>query len=628
MNTELGHLRQQNRTLIVVVICILLAGLTWGAFGQTLWHDFVNYDDDTYVYGKPIITDGITLPGIIWAFTRSHARNWHPITTISHMLDCQLFGLKAGGHHFNSVLLHSIAVVLLFLVFARMTGAIWHSAFVAALFAIHPLRVESVAWIAERKDVLSGVFFMLTLAAYLRYVRKPTSDRYVLVAIVFAFGLMSKPMLVTVPFVLLLIDYWPLQRFADFATFRKLAVEKIPLLVLSGLSCVATIIAQGGPGGEMEPFPLTWQISNALVSYLVYIWQMFWPLHLAAFYPYPENTLPVWQIILAIVLLVGISGAAIALRRRYPYFITGWFWYLGMLVPVIGVLQIGMQGHADRYTYLPQIGLYVSMTWALADLSKSWRYGRELLASGAVIVLAVLGLVARSQVPFWRNSEILWSHVLAVTSNNYVAHNNLGTLLERRGQVDEAMSHYLQALKMQSSNGQARHNLGLARAHTNLASVFLRKGDSDKAIEHCNTALKLRPNFAEAHAALGNAFLQQRATDKAVMHYEKALAVAPEMPVVVNNLALILATSTDPRFRNGNRAIELAKQAVELSGRKNPSTFRTLAAAYAETGRFKEAIETTKRAMKLAQEQNDIASINGARLDIDLYQLNLPQRVH
>ena len=619
---------QGRNFAITVVICILLAAITWGVFGQTLRHEFVNYDDETYVYGKAIITDGITLPGVIWAFTHSHARNWHPLTTISHMLDCQLFGLKAGWHHFDNVLLHTIAVVLLFLVLRALTGAIWRSAFVAALFAIHPLRVESVAWIAERKDVLSGVFFMLTLAAYVRYVRRQTTGHYVLVAIVFACGLMSKPMLVTVPLVLLLLDYWPLQRMADLHTLRQLVLEKIPLFILSALSCVATILAQGGPGGEMEPFPITWEINNALISYLTYIWQIFWPAHLAAFYPHPENTLPVWEIIVAIVLLLAISGAAITLRRRCPYFITGWLWYLGMLVPVIGILQIGMQGHADRYTYLPHIGLYVAMTWGIADLSKSWRFRDELLAFGAVIVLGALGWSARSEVPYWRNSEVLWNHILAVTSNNYVAHNNLGVMLERRGQVDEAMAHYWKALKMQSSNTQARHNLGLARAHTNIASALLRKGDTDEAIAQCNTALKLRPNFAEAHTALATAFLQKRAIGEAVTQYEKSLSITPESPVMLNNLALIYATCTDARFRNGERAVQLAKQADQLSGRNNPAIIRTLAAAYAETGQFKEAIETAKRAMKFAQAQKDTVSVNGLRLDMDLFELNLPRREH
>ena len=374
-----------------------------------------------------------------------------------------------------------------------MTAALWRSAFVAAVFAIHPLRVESVAWIAERKDVLSGVFFMLTLAAYLRYVRKQTLGRYAMLAIAFACGLMTKPMLVTVPFVLLLLDYWPLQRMVDLATLRKLALEKVPLLALSGCLLCGNDLAQGGPTGEMEPFPLTWRIDNAVVTYLVYIGQMFWPRTWRFFILILKTICRFRRIILATVILLAITGAAFVLRRTRPYFIVGWFWYLGMLVPVIGVLQIGMQGHADRYTYLPQIGLYLLLTWAIADLLHSWRHRRSLLAIAAAIVLLALSRSAQSQMPNWRDSESLWRHALAVTSNNHVAHNNLAVLLQRRGQLDEAISHYRQALSIRSNSGQARHDVGLARAHSNLGGALLRKGELDEAIAECEMALKLRP---------------------------------------------------------------------------------------------------------------------------------------
>jgi tetratricopeptide (TPR) repeat protein len=611
-----------------IVVCIYLVAITWLVFGQTLRHDFVNYDDDAYVYQKPIITSGITLPGIAWAFTHVHARNWHPLTTISHMLDCQLFQLNAGGHHFTNVLLHSIVVVLLFLILETMTGAIWRSAFVAAVFAIHPLHVESVAWIAERKDVLSGVFFMLTLAAYLHYVRKQTAGRFATVAILFACGLMSKPILVTLPLVLLLLDYWPLHRIVDFRTAGKLVVEKIPLLALSAASCVATVIAQGELTGEMEPFPLTWRINNALVSYLTYFWQMFWPVRLAAFYPHPENRLPLWEIIFALVFLIAMSSWAIVLRRTRPYFIVGWFWYLGMLVPVIGLLQAGMQGHADRYTYLPQVGLYLLVAWAVCDLLKSWRYRRELLGISATIALAALGWKAHAQTPYWRDSESLWKHALAVTADNQAALNNLAVLFEERGQLDSAISYYRQSINVQSSSGHARHSMGLARAHVSLAGVLLRHGQIDDAIAQTEAAIKLQPRLADAYAALGNAFLQKRTMSEAIMHYEKSLAIAPQSIVALNNLALILATCPDARFRDGHRAIELAKQADELSGRNNPSIVRNLAAAYAETGRFKEATETAKRAMKLALAQKNAALVNDARVDIDLYGLNLPRHEH
>jgi Flp pilus assembly protein TadD len=621
----LWYPRDQNSALIVV-ICIFLAAITWSVFGQTLWHGFLNYDDDSYVYANPIVTSGITVGGVAWAFTHSHARNWHPLTTISHMLDCQLFGLKAGGHHFSNVLLHTAAVILLFLVLHQITAALWRSAFVAAVFAIHPLRVESVAWIAERKDVLSGVFFILTLAAYLRYVRKQTPGRYAMLAISFACGLMTKPMLVTVPFVLLLLDYWPLQRMVDLETLRRVALEKVPLFVLSALSSVATILAQGGPTGEMEPFPLAWRLDNAVVTYLIYIRQMFWPSHLAVFYPHPESGFPVSEIILATAILVAITGVAFALRRTRPYFIVGWFWYLGMLVPVIGVLQIGMQGHSDRYTYLPQIGLYILLTWAIADLFHSWRYRRSLLAIGATIVLVTLSRSAQSQIPNWHDSESLWRRALAVTSNNPTAHNNLGVLLQRRGQLDEAIFHYGQALDIRSNSGQARHYLGLAHAHSNLGSALLRKGQIDDAIAQCEMALKLRPAYADAHTNLGNALLQKGFVDQAILHYEKALQTAPASTPTLNNLAQIFATSSDPQFRNGARAIQLAEQADQLTRGQNPAFARTLAAAYAENGRFNDAVNTAERALKRATTQDDLTLRNDIRLDIDLYRLNLPRR--
>lgn len=618
--------RISNHSWTRVGVCTFLVAIVWLVFGQTLWHDFVAYDDDRYVYANPIVTSGLTLRGVVWAITHVHYDNWHPITTISHMLDCQFFGLNAGGHHFTNVLLHTAAVILLFLVLHQMTAALWRSAFVAAVFAIHPLRVESVAWIAERKDVLSGVFFMLTLAAYLRYVRKQTLGRYAMLAIAFACGVMAKPMLVTVPFVLLLLDYWPLRRLADLETLRKLALEKVPLLILSAVSCVATILAQGGATGEMGLFPLAWRVGNAVVAYVVYIRQMFWPTRLAVFYPHLENHLAVSEIILATVILLGITLIAFALRRTRPYFIVGWFWYLGMLVPVIGVLQIGMQGHADRYTYLPQIGLYLLFTWAIADLLRSWRHRHAFLAIAAAIVLLALSHSALSQIPNWRNSESLWRHCLAVTSNNHVAHNNLAVLLQRRGQLDDAISHYRQAIEIRSNSGEARHNVGIARARANLGGALLRKGDLDQAIAECEMALKLRPANADAHTNLGSALLQKGLAGEAILHYETALQSAPASVSALNNLAQIFATSRDAKFRNGSRAILLAEQADQYSNRKNPAFVRTLAAAYAEFGQFDKAISAAERALKLSITQGDSALANDLRLDIDLYRVKLPRR--
>ena len=373
-------------------VCLALVAITWFVFGQTLRHDFVNFDDHVYVYQNPQITQGLTADGLIDAFTHTHARNWHPLTTISHMLDCQLYGLQAGWHHFTNVLLHTVAVLLLFLVLNQMTGAFWQSAFVASLFAIHPLHVESVVWVSERKDVLSAVFFMLTLGAYVRYVRKPSVGRYLTAALFFALGLMSKPMLVTLPFVLLLLDYWPLRRIRSqipglknqrpgisgpaFAirpsrkaaarqpTISGLLTEKIPLFALSALSCATTLLAQISSTEEFAQLPFMWRLNTATVSYVAYIWQMFWPARLAAFYPHPNDQLPFWQVLLSIAFLISVSLLAILSRKKRPYIFTGWFWYVGMLVPVIGLIEAGEQARADRYTYLPQIGLYILITWA------------------------------------------------------------------------------------------------------------------------------------------------------------------------------------------------------------------------------------------------------------------------
>src|SRR5438552_2904982 len=398
-----------NRRWLSISVCIFLAALTWIVFGQTLWHEFVNYDDVSYLYGNSAVRNGISLRGIVWAFTHVHSENWHPLTTISHMLDCQLYGLKAGGHHFTNVLLHTTAVILLFLVLRGMTGVLWQSAFVAAVFAIHPLHVESVAWISERKDVLSAVFFMLTLGAYVHYARSPSIARYLTIALLFALGLMSKPMLVTVPFVLLLLDYWPLGRLSAVIpseveesrgkilklttrgpstslgmAVQKLAVEKIPLLALSAASGVATLWAHEKNIARLEQFPFPWRISNGLVAYLTYIRQMIWPVRLAAFYPHPEHTLPVLEIGLAIVIVLLASTCAIALRRKHPYLVTGWFWYLLMLLPVIGLVQVGAQAHADRYTYLPQIGLYILLAWVVTDALAS-RFQRRILGVTASV---------------------------------------------------------------------------------------------------------------------------------------------------------------------------------------------------------------------------------------------------
>jgi protein O-mannosyl-transferase len=603
-------------------ICVGLVTLTWAVFIQTIRYDFVNYDDPQYVYQNTRIASGINLANVVWAFSHIHSENWHPLTTITHMLDCQLHGLNAGWHHFTNVLLHCIAVVLLFVALERMTGALWRSAFVSAVFAVHPLHVESVAWIAERKDVLSAFFFTLTLIAYLHYTRAPSISRYLTVAVVVALGLMSKPMLVTLPFVLLLLDYWPLGRIEAHRsnTGRQvlhLVLEKISLIVLSAVSSMVTILAQRGAIGWTEQLPMSERISNALVAYVVYIRQMFWPTALAVFYPHPENRLPVWEVSLALIVLVGITAAAFVLRKKAPYFVTGWLWYLGMLVPVIGLLQVGWQGHADRYTYLPQIGLYIAVTWAVTDLTRLWRFRRIALGAVAVLVVGALSCRAWLQTSYWRDSETLFTHALAVTSNNDVALNNLGIIFLDKGQLADAISKLQAAIDLRPEN---------APAHDNLAKALLKKGQVAEAMVHYRKFLELEPANVEARNTLGTVLIQQGHVREAIDQWREALATQPDNGNAASNLAWVFATCPEDSIRNGAQAVELAEKAFRISGGKIPMIYRVLAAAYAETGRFADAVETAQRGAELATVQRNPALAAELENNIALYRSGRPQR--
>ena len=611
-----------NRSWRTIGICMALAALSWLVFGQTLWHDFINYDDPRYVYENTRITGGLNVSGIAWAFTHIHSMNWHPLTTISHMLDCQLYGLKAGWHHFTNVFLHTIAVILLFIALQQMTGAFWRSAFVVTVFAIHPLRVESVAWIAERKDVLSGVCFMLTLLAYAYYVRLPRIGRYLVVAFVFACGLMSKPMLVTLPFVLLLLDYWPLSRIRDpFCDIRRrlltLVLEKIPLMALSAVSSVVTFLAQKGAVGETEQLPVLTRINNAVVSYVAYIWQMLWPVSLAVFYPHPENRLPLWEIISSLLLLICVTALAITLRKQRPYFVTGWLWYLGMLVPVIGLVQVGWQGRADRYTYLPQIGLYIAGTWAVAEFTASWRRQRAILSAAAILTIALLGWRAWLQTSYWRDSETLFRHALAVTANNDVAENNLGIVFLRQGKVEEAISLLQAAVDLRPDNSPA---------HENLAKAFLQKGQVADALVHYRKLLELQPDNIEVHNIVGTVLIQQGRIKEGVEEWQKVLAIQPDNGNAMSNLAWVFATSPNDSVRDGAKAVQLASEALRISGHRIPMLFRTLAAAYAETGEFSKAIQTAQQGIELANSQGNSGLAAELQGNIALYQEQRPMR--
>jgi tetratricopeptide (TPR) repeat protein len=626
---DIGELR--HKRAIVFGICLLLVLAVWLVFGQTLGHDFVNYDDDVYVYKNPRVTGGLTIDGIKWAFTHNHAHNWHPLTTISHMLDCQLFGVKAAGHHVTNILFHAITAVLLFLVFSQMTGALWRSLFVATLFAIHPLRVESVAWVAERKDVLSGLLFVLTLAAYLRYVRKPSLARYLLVALIYALGLMAKPMLVTVPLVLLLLDYWPLGRFVvqgrtrrqaswRHAVWLKLVWEKLPFLILSAASCAATLAVQRHGIKSMETLPLLSRIGNALSSYVIYIWQMFWPAHLAVFYPYPSGSISIWIPALALAVLLEVTYIAWIFRKERPYLITGWFWYLGMLVPVIGIFQVGLQAHADRYTYLPHIGVYLLVTWTIADLAATWSSRRATLGLAATAVISALSFSAWKQTSYWKDSEVLWTHTLATTGLNSIAHHNLGEALLDRGKVDEAISNFREALKILPND---------ARMHSSLATALIMKdGDANasEAFNHWQVSLRLEPENVNARDRFGVALAQQGRLRDAIEQWQESLRYDADDGNARFKLAWVLATAPDPFVRDGVKAVQFAEQVLQLSGSKNAMVFRTLAAAYAESGRFPEAIGAAERGLQLASEQANGELSSELQGNIALYRAHTALR--
>jgi tetratricopeptide (TPR) repeat protein len=661
----------------IIAIYLFLALISFAVFSQTIRCDFVNFDDDLYVYDATAIQAGLTIEGIAAAFTKPHARNWHPLTTISHMLDCQLYGLKAGRHHITNVLLHTFAVLLLFRALQQMTGSIWKSSLVAALFAVHPLHVESVAWVSERKDVLSAVFFFLMLSAYASYTRAPSIGRYLLVAVLFTAGLMSKVMLVTAPVILLVLDFWPLRRTAPRkpqfrartkvlagqpSPVNRLILEKLPLLVLSAAACVVTFVVQKRAVGAIPPLPISWRVENAVVSYVIYIWKTLWPTRLAAFYPHPNDTLASWEVILAAGLLVAITVTAIVFRNKCPYLITGWLWYLLMLVPVIGLVQVGEQGHADRYTYLPHIGLFLLLVWGVADVIQAYRFMWRVAAVTALVVILALATTAFIQTSYWRNSETLWTHALAVTSDNDFAHNNLGYLCIDSGELDKAISHFEAAAMIRRGKTNKHYNVGSAFVETNLANALARKEESNEAMVHYNQAIRLEPNYADAyynrgnllfakgqiddamadwertiqlqpndadaHTCLGNALLRKGSLNEAIAHYKTALALAPDDPHSRNNLAWILATSPDAKFRDGVKAVEFAQQAVAISGGREPQFVRTLAAAYAENGRFPESIAAAQQAATIANMQGKPRLANNLQKDLLLYRSYLPVRAN
>jgi protein O-mannosyl-transferase len=541
--------KDHNHTLfnlLLVILCLIIGIVV--VYIKVQNFDFVGYDDELYVTKNLHVQNGVTFEGIKWAFTTFHSANWHPLTWLSHMLDYELYGLDPSGHHWTNVEFHIANTLLLFIILFRMTGAIWRSAFVAALFALHPLHVESVAWISERKDVLSTFFGLLTVAAYCRYAKKSSTTNYLMIIICFSLGLMAKPMLVTLPFVLLLLDYWPLKRFqyqrdfylesekVDNDVIKKkqwIILEKIPLFLLVVISCIVTFFAQKSEGAvkTLETFSLKTRVANALVSYVSYVFKTIWPHKLAVIYPHPGNTLPLWQIIGAALLIVAACCGAIWAAKKYPYIPVGLFWYFGTLIPVIGLVQVGDQAMADRYTYIPLIGIFIVVAWGISDLFAKWRYQKLFLGVFVSIIIAALTSKTFLQLRCWENAVSLFEHAIKVTENNYHAYNNLGTAL---GTIDpdRAIAYYKEALKINPAYGFALYNLG---------TILIQKKDYHGAVLYLNKLLKLNPRHIDARNNLAKIFFLQSKPDEAISQYREILQIDSENADVNYNLAYVLS---------------------------------------------------------------------------------------
>ena len=715
------------------LICVALSAIVLTGFWPVGHLGFILFDDHNYITENPNIQAGITVESVGWAFTSTYSSNWHPVTWLSHMLDCKLFGLNASGHHWMNLGFHIANTLLLFIVLRQMTHAVWRSALVAALFALHPLHVQSVAWVSERKDLLSGFFAMLTLWAYVRFVQKsevgsrksevetsaflpafrppPLPVITGLALVFFALGLMSKPMLVTLPLILLLLDFWPLGRIPDFgfrisdlksilqprkwawprgaalrgftpASFKHLLFEKLPFAVLSLVSCIVTFQAQNTAESVVSLDLIPWylRLENVLVSYAAYLGKFFWPVNLAVFYPYPQ--IPLWKVFGSGLLLIGLSVFCLRRMRFQPWLFAGWLWFLVMLLPVIGLVQVGMQSMADRYTYLPSIGLFIMAAWGMAGIaaiSRRWRTG--MAAGAAGLVLACL-LETRLQLGYWRDSVTLYSRAVEVTrENNDIGYYLLGTAYGESGNLDEAVRNFQTALritpKYENAHYQLAHILFLqkkfeaaeaqfdeilrlnpshADAHKHLGDTLAAQGKYAEAEAEYSNALQLRPDDAttrkalavvtlkaesennlsnlygalkvlptpETHAQIAAIRTTQGQFQDAAGHYIEALRLSPDSPDVLNNLAWLLTTCPDARVRDGIQAVKYARHACELTHYGVAPIVGTLAAAYAEAGQFDDAISTAEKACALASESGDPDLLKKNQELLALYRAHKP----
>ncbi len=574
--------------------------MTFVIYAQVIGHQFITLDDDAYIKGNVMVNRGVTLAGVAWAFSTFDQGNWHPLTWIAHMMDSQLFGMNAGGHLLVNALIHIANTLLVFWFLFRTTHARWPSALAAALFALHPLHVESVAWAAERKDTLSTFFGLLSLIAYVRYAKGPSIRRYAWVAITLVLGLLTKPMLVTWPFVMLLLDYWPLRRF-DLTPRKEMATklwpllrEKFPLFALVAASAVITTIAQshGGAVRTFQDFPIALRLTNALVSYVKYLLLTFWPNDLGVYYPYTTAGTPAWQIICAAFLLIGITAFCFFQRKSRPYLVVGWLWFMGALVPVIGIVQVGGQTMADRYFYIPSIGLFIVIAFGLADIAKTRRVAPSLSAAVASGILLALAILTNAQIHRWSDSFTLFKHTLAVTPPNLMIENNLGSALSRSGLHDEAGAHFEKALQIIPAHYDSLLydtllNMGITRFYQNRLP---------EAIEYCQSALRVRPDAPKAHDLLGMALAMQGHGEAALDEMRHAAELAPNDADIQKDLGVTLA-----RLGRIPESIDHFHEALRLNP-YNASAHNNLGLSLLESGKPGESIPEFEAALRLNPE--------------------------
>ncbi len=621
------------------LLSILLFLLTATLFFETAGFDFINIDDPLYVYENEIVLKGITWENIIWAFKNTSANIWHPLTWLSYIVETSLFGPGPTARHLTNVFLHSLSSLVLFTALHMMTGAMWRSFFVALLFAVHPLRVESVAWISERKDVLSTFFWMVTVLSYGYYVKRPNVGRYLFILLFFMLGLMSKPMLVTLPFVLLLLDFWPIERFihnsaqsfsssssgdkrkmiSNPRSLHFLIIEKVPLILLALIMSTVAYFAQEGGGAlaSMENYPLLTRVANAMTSYILYIYKMLFPLNLAVYYPFPPHTVSALYATLSGLLLLFILVSADLLSGRSPYLLVGFLWYTGTLVPVIGLVQIGSFSMADRFTYIPSIGLSIALVWGFYDITSRFRFRIVIYILAGVTVFALLTNLTHLQLKFWRNSITLLERTIEVTKDNYLAHYNLGAAYEKEGMPEKATPHYLKAIKILPTYFEAHNNLAIllaekgeidvaarhfmqaiaanpqyAEAFYNLGLIFEKKGSYAEAAHYYSSALKVKPKYPEAYNALGHSFFKLGRDTEAAINYTKAIHLNEQYGEAYNNLGILLASRGDM-----NEAVRHFARALQIDPEFSEVHYN-LAILFLNSGKLKEAEDHLKRALQ------------------------------